>query len=373
MFGNMTISISIGKREMIPEIVEFTRTQYGDDFFTCNEYFTWRYFNPLMPDSFIVCAHDRSRLVGTTGISMNSFIYKGHLIKVALVQSALVSPSYRHILLRNNNGLNTIFGSLLLKVEEESIGKGCYYICAFPNGNSFPHFIELGYVRIGFLDFIFCPINFSGIFQQFGIPGFVAHAAGAAIDICYAHLMSNTSSDHKISVRGDLQEHLVEGLWQKNIPHSAFTQVRDGKNFNWRILKTPEFNYESRGAFINEELRAYIVWKTGLTKDRIKGVEYYCTKIVDLWVSPGKDENVIAQALVSEVVAMARAQKSLFILSTLKVPSLLDRSFKSNGFVIFKNHLFKKRIPIVLKKINGSLEIPDIKQIYFTMADNDIV
>jgi hypothetical protein len=370
----MTITLDFCNKTRIHEIVQFTIDHYGKDFFTNIDYYLWRFFNPLSPDSFLLCAYADNLLIGTTGVSINNYSFNGDKIKVGVIICALVLPTYRHYLIRHNKSLTTIFGALVAKAEEESSLKKCDFLLAFPNSNSFPHFIDnFGFSNPGYLDFLFYPVNFNAIFNQFRIPTFLGQIGGHISNIIYHKLKARRLADKSITIQHNIADKDIEQLWRRCSVSNNFLLLRDKNYFSWRIADSFNFGYQYCGAYIDNTLKGIIVWKTGDTKDRVNQSNYFCTKIVDFWIVPDVFEESTTIALANELISIAQKQNSLFILSTIKTSSVMSSHFKKSGFILFRNKMLDKKIPIVIKAISARIDIPNISQFYLTMADNDIV
>jgi len=372
----MDITLRIAEEKDIPAIVALNKEQYGEDFFTNDEYFKWRFFNLKQHDSFLVCAFDVEKLVGATGISGSIYVYKKNTIKVGLVASSVIKKQYRLTLIRIGSTLSTIYGALLREAERLSIERNCALLIAFPNKNSLPHFLEqCSYSQDGYIDFLFYPLNFHQLLRNRGIaiPIILPWISKIAETVFRIFTSARIKLSSRFEFRQILDIHAVGSMWRTNMPGSVMAMKRDDDFFNWRFLNNSYLNYEILGAFENDKLCGYIVWKSGKSIDRTSNTHCVCTKLIDFYFDSSDNTAAIIHGLIGEMIYRARKQNSLFVYSTIKVQEDLLKELRKSGFFFLNSNLFGKKIPLVKKQLSALCEIPPMAEWYITMADNDIV
>ncbi|WP_203296295.1 GNAT family N-acetyltransferase [Luteirhabdus pelagi] len=117
------------------------------------DWFKWKFFaNPFGP-SIMACAKDEQKIVGCVAYGRQDFALSNSTLKGAISFETFVAPSHQG---------KGIFGTLLLKAEEEVQKRGIELLLNFPNSNSLPGFLKKGWTQINVSEYwvkIAKPVN----------------------------------------------------------------------------------------------------------------------------------------------------------------------------------------------------------------------
>lgn len=113
------------------------------------------YSNPLQKGkSYVMCAFAGNKLVGINGFSFIQYRYNSIIIKAIESCDTAVDPEYRG---------QGIFSGMIQQAEIEFKKMGYDVLVGFPNDNSFPGFLKLGWEEKARIKRMFYPVNLQKI------------------------------------------------------------------------------------------------------------------------------------------------------------------------------------------------------------------
>ena len=368
----MQLLLKICEESDLKAVVELNIEEYSPDFFTNNRHFKRNFINVKTPDSFLLCAYEGNLLIGTTGMIISRYFYKGKTIKLALISNSLIRKSCRFKLIREEEGLKTIYAKLLERSEEIAKERGCVAAFAFPNQNSFPHLVRnLGYKFIDKLDLLFLPINLAKLVKiRYPKLVLINKIAGSFLSLFYDITHFGIKRNWKYSLYSISNLDDIEKLWQRNPADKNLTLLRDRVYFEWRLAQE---DYNCLGIFKGNTIEGYIVWRSRGMIDRRINKTYNCAAIIDFWFNEDFIKSNGLGGAIYEIKEKAKSQGALFIFSFVKLPKHIQKIFEKSGFLFFKKGLLEKKIPLVVKELEDSFRFPEIESCFLTMADNDII
>jgi len=346
---------------------------YGDHFHCHDDYFRWRFFNESRPQSFLAGAFDEGQLIGTTAVSVSTFVCKqsgneanlnvivGHVISV------LIQKKYHFTLMRKKKQLQTINGGLYQFVEDEAQKRGCTIFYCFPNANSYKAFVDqFNYSFVRHTDFLFLPTRASELLRYRGLKNsLVSLTIGRIIDMLYYFF--------KIGIPYSGKKYIVKPLENYNaveaiLPSSNFYSRRTRELLQWRIDDSP-MKYETLGCYQKDILAGYAIFKTSTDVDRDTGKKLLTTKLVDFYFSTP----CVGKRILKSIVLHAQNNNSACIFTPIISSESILKTSNRSGFLIMRKGLFGKQLPLVIKSFNIKPEVLKNTSMHLSLFDNDIV
>lgn len=123
---------------LIDSFLEAASKAHGDPI-KDREWFHWKFAQSPYGETLLACAKVQDVIAGCVGLGIQDFYQDGVLVKGAISYETFVNPEFQ------GHGL---FKKLIAYAEEEAKKKGIELLLNFPNNNSLPGFLRMGWSQM---------------------------------------------------------------------------------------------------------------------------------------------------------------------------------------------------------------------------------
>lgn len=177
------------------------------------DWWIWKYFNNPFGDSIIFVAEINEKIVGLRSFWKWKLICRGITFSAFQPVDTVVAPHYKR---------KGIFTKLTIKAVESAIEKGAVCLFNFPNKNSLPGCLKLGWEYVG-LDWYIAPVTFRSSWK-------LPFARGSRKEL-------------KCPENYQLKENALDNYNMKKTFSGTISTLKSAKFFKWRYNQHPYFDY----------------------------------------------------------------------------------------------------------------------------------
>ena len=216
-------------------------------------WFKWKYIdNPMFNDNYIYGAKVNGKLVGLRPFMLFNLKHETKVFNAAQPCDTVVEPDYR------GQGIFT----KLTKYAINEMKKEFQLFFNFPNFNSMPGYLKMGWDKTVLIDEGFAFKNFPELVKKKSGNSFF-YLGSSIYNIFMTKLdkvIRELSKDSNINII-DNEERFTdefEDLWNKNIK-SRIRVYRPREYLNWRYCARPDKDYKIWTLRDGDKLKAYII------------------------------------------------------------------------------------------------------------------
>ena len=276
------------------------------------DWLEWKYIkNPLVdgqPTVFGAIHNSSGKLVGIRPFLACNVAFGDKILKAAQPGDTVVHPDYR------GRGLFTEMNKVAIQ-ELQKEGYDLFF--NFPNRNSQPGYLKMGWEKVLVFDESLAFNNFSKV-VKYKTGSHFFELGGKILSIGLSNLpkiirrLSSKNFNVPVSIEENFDDS-IETLWLNKEPN-RFRVKRDSSYLNWRFKKRPDKKYKYWTISENDKLLAYMITTTS---DRWGPTE---GQIVDFNFTEDKYFFVILESVLKEfqlngcnfVSILACTEKSIF-------------------------------------------------------------
>lgn len=214
--------------------------------------------NPAACKSQMHGAYDENKLIGINGFLDMEYVYNG--IKLKAIQSCdtAVDPFYR------NQG---VFTSIIKDKEKQLIAEGYDLIVGYPNFNSYPGFLKMGWIEVTRTSKLFLPVNAQIVIKHMlGINP--TKLANIISNLLWWKIKRIANNDNTITVEKKMSVTLSE--YEKCIDKSKIYFMINDEMLKWKLTDmTGHFIISKNKNFIGRIITARTDYKDGMRRTNL--------------------------------------------------------------------------------------------------------
>lgn len=322
------------------------------------EWFDWKFHNnPYDSNSLIFGAVENNNIIGMQPY-MPYLVSdgKGNKIKAAKACHTAVNKNYRRQGIFSNS----------LKVSYEYFKKNGYKLLfVYPNNNSLPGYLKMGWKDIGVIDGHFYFNSLSRILYKKFDNVFLKY-----ITIPF-DLIIDSLTDNKFNYKDLLiKNKFINKNDVVNFNNNIYKIYKDSSYFKWRFIQVPQQNYEFITIYRNNKLNGYAVITTKIIDNVKHGI------IVDYNYI---NKNIFEIILKHSILKLKSLNCALFKIVFTKDSSVINNILKKYLFFSRKNFPIKYFNParrMLIKVIDENYfeeDIFKIKNWELKECDQDLI
>jgi len=347
--------------EDLSEMIEMTRSYYGDIEIANRNYLKWQYEDNPAGQALIMLAKDPDQniLAGQYIVIPAQIQHGEHLVQGTLSLNTLTKTAYQG---------QGIFTGLAAAANKACAAEGFAFTYGFPNPNSYPGFIKkLGFSDLGNVPLLLRPLDIKGLIQKKVSPLLAPFSLPLkpffrVSSVPYPDLEVFEVTENHLAALGV--------FWETVKNKYPIMGVRSASYLRWRYMTIPQREYKLYGVkpLHSDELLGYIVGRCAEVSSISSGM------IVDFLVLPQHTQ--AADALIQTLLQFF-VQNGMELAGSLMMNHAEEyRYLLSNGFFKCPKSLEPQPFPLIYRAHPGFVEdhtFQNFNNWFITMGDYDAI
>ncbi|MCK4417885.1 MAG: GNAT family N-acetyltransferase [Candidatus Latescibacteria bacterium] len=239
-------------------VFELRKAVYGEAF--DEQEWDWKYSHNSVRSARIFLVESDGMIVGTRpGICLPSKVMD-QVVTAGIYADVMTHPDFRRL---------GIFSTLVREAFEKMNKEGIGLVFSFPNENSYPGLVKLGWTHICSVPLLVMPLNFNNLVRKYTKITALQKLASLLLGLLFKGLnlregVGKTDCGDIVIQKIHSFDSRFDELWHKVSYQYDIAVVRDRRYLNWRYVDKPGQEYVIFAAEKEEELAGYIVLKNNV-------------------------------------------------------------------------------------------------------------